>query len=543
MRFILLLLLLSSQSLSAQVNLNEGLICYYPFNGNANDESGNNINGKVFNTSLIPDRNGTPNSACYFNGKNSYILLPYSNLYNFPEYGSFSISLWILPDPGNTWPAQALVVKAPGSYDFNLSQWNYGTYILDYKAMGGYAYEHILNGSTLFTYRQCWHNIVTTYNNGKWRLYVNGKLESSDLSKTKFILQNKCKIALGKKGEADGDWYKGKMDEVRIYNRELNFSEIKAISNNCGFYDCILNKPSAKFSYSIKNCTEVGFRLKEKNKEFKSVRWLFGDGSTSTELSPAHTYKKYGGYKIKVIVTNKAGCSDTVTNEINLQELKTDFVFTEQGDPGQIQFKAKNNKASYSWDFADGNNKENETVVAHTYKATGKYPVIMFARNNIGCTDTISKNVTVLLPAVISDSLVNPNTTAEIQEVISPAITQLETREKELVENITVDSDSLIISVYDNGIIDGDSVTLIYNSKIIATHQLLGSKPLNFSIKLDKSISRNELMMYAENLGSIPPNTSLMIIYDGSTRHQLNISSSKKSNGTVSFTLRNRTNL
>ncbi len=114
----------------------------------------------------------------------------------------------------------------------------------------------------------------------------------------------------------------------------------------------------------------------------------------------------------------------------------------------------------------------------------------------------------------------------------------LEKRNNDLVREITVDHDSLSVTLYDNGIVDGDSITLIYNDKIITTHQLLSEKPLTFFIKIAPGNSRNELVMYAENLGSIPPNTALMVIYDGKKRYELNISSSEKSNGVVSFKLR-----
>lgn len=226
-----LFLLLISYSLFAQVNLTQGLVAYYPFNGNANDASGNNINAVTTNATLTTDRIGTSNSAYYFDGATSYIQLPYSNLYNFAPQDSFSISVWVLPDQGYTWPAQALVVKSPSNPDFTLSNWNYGAYILNYKAMTGFAANNFLNGSTAFTSTSCWYNIIVTYKNGIWKLYVNGVLEASDLSQTKFILQDgpASPIVFGKKGESFGDWYKGKMDEVRIYNRVLNMDEVTAL--------------------------------------------------------------------------------------------------------------------------------------------------------------------------------------------------------------------------------------------------------------------------------------------------------------------------
>jgi hypothetical protein len=124
--------------------------------------------------------------------------------------------------------------------------------------------------------------------------------------------------------------------------------------------------------------------------------------------------------------------------------------------------------------------------------------------------------------------------TVKIKE---PDKVPLEERKNELIRQITVDHDSISVTLYDNGIVDGDSVTLLYNKQIVATHQRLTEKPLTYWIKINRN-SSNELIMYAENLGSIPPNTALMVIYDGNKRYELNVSSSKDSNGTVAFKLK-----
>jgi hypothetical protein len=114
----------------------------------------------------------------------------------------------------------------------------------------------------------------------------------------------------------------------------------------------------------------------------------------------------------------------------------------------------------------------------------------------------------------------------------------LEKRNNNLIKEFTVDHDSISVTLYDNGIVDGDSITLIYNDSILTTHKMLTEKPLTFWIKIKPGNQRNELQMYAENLGSIPPNTALMIIYDGNKRYEVNIKSTEKSNGSVSFKLR-----
>jgi hypothetical protein len=120
--------------------------------------------------------------------------------------------------------------------------------------------------------------------------------------------------------------------------------------------------------------------------------------------------------------------------------------------------------------------------------------------------------------------------------LIKPIV--LEKREKKILNQLEVEHDSITVTLYDNGIVDGDSVTLIYQDNILTTHQLLTDKGKIFTIKIDKGNTNNELVMYAENLGSIPPNTALMVIYDGKKRYELNISSSKTSNGVISFKLK-----
>ncbi len=114
----------------------------------------------------------------------------------------------------------------------------------------------------------------------------------------------------------------------------------------------------------------------------------------------------------------------------------------------------------------------------------------------------------------------------------------LEKRKNEVVKQIIVDHDSINVTLYDNGDIDGDSVTLIYKDSIITTHQRLSDKAVSFTLKIERGDNKNELIMYAENLGSIPPNTALMVITDGTKRYEINVSSSKDRNGVVSFKLR-----
>jgi len=98
------------------------------------------------------------------------------------------------------------------------------------------------------------------------------------------------------------------------------------------------------------------------------------------------------------------------------------------------------------------------------------------------------------------------------------------------VENVSVK-----VSLYDNGEIDGDSVSLFYNGKLLLSHQRLSDKPITLTINVDKDKTVNELVMYAENLGSIPPNTALMVVYDGPNRYEIRITSDLQKSGAIRF--------
>jgi hypothetical protein len=96
-----------------------------------------------------------------------------------------------------------------------------------------------------------------------------------------------------------------------------------------------------------------------------------------------------------------------------------------------------------------------------------------------------------------------------------------------------VESDSVRLSFYDNGEIDGDSISVFVNSQVALTHQALEAKAFNLYLHLDSTRDINEVSMFAENLGRIPPNTALMVITDGKNRYQVFLSSSLSENATI----------
>lgn len=112
------------------------------------------------------------------------------------------------------------------------------------------------------------------------------------------------------------------------------------------------------------------------------------------------------------------------------------------------------------------------------------------------------------------------------------------TRENALARKIETDETEMIIELYDNGDIDGDTVTIYHNNQLIVNHVGLSAKPITIKIKVDKANPHHELIMVADNLGSIPPNTSLMIVTANKKRYEVYISSSEQKNAKIVIDLK-----
>jgi len=107
-------------------------------------------------------------------------------------------------------------------------------------------------------------------------------------------------------------------------------------------------------------------------------------------------------------------------------------------------------------------------------------------------------------------------------------------RKTEVIRNIYVQSDSLVLSLYDNGEIDGDTVSVVMNDRIIIARQGLGINAIKATVYVPRGQEDSvRLVMYAENLGRIPPNTGLLIVQDGDETHHIRFSGDYQKNSAV----------
>lgn len=109
-------------------------------------------------------------------------------------------------------------------------------------------------------------------------------------------------------------------------------------------------------------------------------------------------------------------------------------------------------------------------------------------------------------------------------------------RKIEIIQTIFFSSDSLVLSLYDNGQVDGDTVSVIWNGQTIIQKEGLTTKAIHKTIYTGSvSADSVQLVMYAENLGLIPPNTGLLIIQDGDKRYEVRFSGDLQRNSAINF--------
>jgi hypothetical protein len=220
-----------------------GLVGWWPFNGNANDESGNNNHGSIKGATLTTDRKGKVNSAYYFNNS-SYISV--KNIPSLNNTTNFSISVWEQIN-ANTYYSQFLISRGWDqksghfhiSYDIDSLKFNAQ---INQNWNIGSGQKNIT--SNKYTIPQVnWKNIVATYDGVNFNLYIDGILEKSTKYSNKLATSNDS-IFFGKHGIYADYFLKGKLDEIGIWNRALNQQEIIALSNEkplCELSNIVIN--------------------------------------------------------------------------------------------------------------------------------------------------------------------------------------------------------------------------------------------------------------------------------------------------------------
>jgi hypothetical protein len=129
----------------------------------------------------------------------------------------------------------------------------------------------------------------------------------------------------------------------------------------------------------------------------------------------------------------------------------------------------------------------------------------------------------------------NESSVDQQQEIISkvPIPRVLKERENNLVRTIQTSEEDIQIDLYDNGTIDNDTISVYHNNELAVSNNRLSYAPITLKIKCTRSDNRHELIVVAENLGDIPPNTALMVIKAGKERYEIFLASNEQRNAKV----------
>ena len=221
-----------AQSIPSYIPTN-GLIGWYPFNGNANDESGNGNNGTVTNATLTTDRFSNNNTAYYFNGNANIVstisTLPVGN-------NSRTMSAWVKWDSVQAvWDNSIACYGSCPAYS-NGGSW--GLRIWDTSGAGN-AGNAIVNlygcgtgdAKSHFHPNKNWHNIIGIYNGSVQKLYVDGVFVKS-LNYTLNTILSQFVIGASENLTITHGNFKGTIDDIGIWNRVLTQQEISSIYNS-----------------------------------------------------------------------------------------------------------------------------------------------------------------------------------------------------------------------------------------------------------------------------------------------------------------------
>lgn len=225
-------------SLSDSASLKKGLLAYFPFNGNFNDESGNGNNATALNGAFLTnDIANRLNSAAGFDGVNDYLIVP-DNSKLMSDTVTISLMFY-----ANDWNAVRSLIamhnfQTSSAFTYNIVQPFAGSNQLNFS-VGNPAdactnvqpYDSGLGifSSTLVSANR-WYHVLATFAGGQQKLYIDGALVASKVQSFQKLKKcNSAQLVIGGWWQNSMFMFSGKIDEVRIYSRLLNASELKVL--------------------------------------------------------------------------------------------------------------------------------------------------------------------------------------------------------------------------------------------------------------------------------------------------------------------------
>jgi hypothetical protein len=210
--------------------ITDGLVAYYPMNGNANDSSGNNINGVINGSIPSIDRFGDTLGSYMFDGLDDFIEIP-----NKPQINgnAGSICFWVrVPDPSESLPRAILSKADTGRYGYVLSVSGYSYYWWWRTRETSGLVESAENTGADFWTEGRYFFIGITYTENSLAYYFEGELRASKTYSPEIIFNNNNQVLyIGKSLVSLYHNFKGEIDDILIYNRALTDTEVMQLYN------------------------------------------------------------------------------------------------------------------------------------------------------------------------------------------------------------------------------------------------------------------------------------------------------------------------
>jgi len=236
----------------------------------------------------------------------------------------------------------------------------------------------------------------------------------------------------------------------------------------------------------------------------------------------------------QAVQINTANHSSTGIADIKVEEKKTTIAAGPQIESDKRETKP--NQVS-SINTASISNSDIATVKTEPKKTnTIAKPVVV---KNETAKNTVPVTKANNIPPVEKPIIQPKEETA--QAIIKPNLPVLNTeaakevadRDFEKPQEVNFSSDSLVLALFDNGEVDGDTVSVLLNGEIIIAKQCLKSVAFKKTIYIPSGEFQANVVLYAENLGVYPPNTGLLVIYDGEERYNVRFSADLKKNAAI----------
>ena len=283
----------------------DGLVAFYPFNGNANDESGNGHHGTVNGATLTSDRNDVQNSSYSFDGLDDYIYIN-SNNNQLDFFGNccLTISAWINLD--NTDNQYGILTNSASN---NIHQ-QYALKVdsnskLYFLAGDGLFESNGFNYSSSDINNGQWTHTLVSYDGNKLKLYLNGNLDYENQIIDNFPESPSSVAFIGNSWGSNNDFFPGQIDDVGIWNRALTEKEIQNLYNS-STGDIKLNGVVSAENNQIRNVADpthtqdavtLGLLLEKISNlqdQIDALQSTSGSGTVTDQDGNSYPYLTYG---------------------------------------------------------------------------------------------------------------------------------------------------------------------------------------------------------------------------------------------------------